>query len=478
MIQIKDSDSVIADHAFGTGTPATAAASASGLTTLLEITHMSTVSLPFICNQCEQTAHGCGCEINSRQGVCGKNEDIESLQQILLYGVKGMAAYAAHARRLGKSDENVSAFIEDALFSTMTNVNFDLESTLELVLECGTQNLRVMELLEEGHVELLGQPEPTNVWEGTQAGPGILITGHDMLDLANLLKACEGTDVKVYTHGEMLPGHMYPKLRNHPNLAGHYGGAWQKQKSEFPAFTGPIVATTNCVLIPLEEYADRIYTTRVTAVPGGKRITNEDFTEVVAHAQQLPPLPEAIVGESMVGFHESVILSKAGDIVEAVKAGQISRFFVIGGCDGAEPGRNYFSDYAQATPDDSFILTLGCGKFRIRDHEYGQHLGLPRLLDMGQCNDAYGAIKVAAALADAFDCTVNDLPLTIVLSWFEQKAVAVLLSLLSLGVKGIAIGPKPPAFVSPNVFKVLQDKFDLRLTGDNARADLDAVMAG
>lgn len=427
------------------------------------------------CNQCEQAAQG-GCHANV--GVCGKNPDVQSLQETLLYGLKGMAAYANHARRLGKTDSAVNAFIEEALFATMTNVNFDLGSLLELCLECGRQNIRTMELLDEGHLERYGDPTPAEVQEGTSVGPGILITGHDLLDLENLLRQCEGTNVKVYTHGEMLPAHMYPKLREHPNLAGNYGGAWQLQRNEFEQFSGPVVATTNCILIPRPSYADRVFTTRVTAVPGGKRITNDDYSAVIAMAKQCAPLPENHVRRSTVGFHHNVILGVADTIVQAVKDGKIRRFFVIGGCDGAEPGRNYFSDYAQATPADTFVLTLGCGKFRIRNHDYGTLLGLPRLLDMGQCNNAYGAIKVAAGLAQAFNCTVNDLPLTLVVSWFEQKAVAVLLSLLSLGVKGITIGPRAPQFVTPNVFKVLQDQFDLRLTGPNAQADLAAAMAG
>lgn len=417
------------------------------------------------CNQCEQSFKGTGC-VNS-PGICGKNEDVQSLQEILLYGLKGMAAYASHARRLGKSDPNVSAFIEEALFSTMTNVNFDIDTLFELNMECGLQNLRVMELLDEGHIETFGKPSPTTVREGTKAGPGILITGHDMVDLWDLLRQCEGTDVMVYTHGEMLPAHMYPVLREHPNLAGHYGGAWQMQKKEFPAFSGAILATTNCILIPPPSYADRLFTTRATAVPGGKRLKTNDFSEVIAKAKSSPALPEHFVKESTVGFHRTVLLDNAATIVSAVKAGQISRFFVIGGCDGAELGRNYFTTYAQNTPPDSFILTLGCGKYRIRDFEYGTHLGFPRLMDMGQCNDAYGAIQVAVALAKAFNCGVNDLPLTLVISWFEQKAVAVLLTLLSLGIKGISIGPNPPPFVTPNVFKILQEKFDLRLTNQN-----------
>jgi len=431
--------------------------------------------IDMFCNQCEQTARGTGCDRSP--GVCGKNEDIQSLQELLLYGVKGMCAYAHHARRLGQVDEEVDAFVEEALFATMTNVNFDLSSHLDLLMECGRKNLRVMEMLEEGHLQTFGRPSPTKVKEGTVAGPGILVTGHDMLDLHDLLVQTVGTGVNVYTHGEMLPAHMYPKLREFPHLVGHFGGAWQRQRREFEQFGGPVLATTNCILEPRETYADRVFTTRVTAVPGGHRLATNDFSPLIARAKSCTPLSDGIVRESDVGFHRTAILDLAGTIVEAVKEGKIRHFFLIGGCDGAEVGRNYFSDYAAATPEDSFILTLGCGKFRIREHEYGTLLGLPRLLDMGQCNDAYGAIQVAVALAKAFDCSVNELPLTLVVSWFEQKAVAVLLTLLALGVKGITIGPNAPAFVSPNVFKVLQEKFDLRLTGKSAAEDLARALA-
>jgi hydroxylamine reductase len=429
--------------------------------------------MPMFCNQCEQCATVC---TTSGPGICGKNPDLQSLQEIILFGLKGMAAYAHHARRLGRVDEAVDAFMAEALFSTMTNVNFDLEATLEIALEVGAKNLRVMQMLDEGHVAAFGQPSPTPVREGTVAQPGILITGHDLVDLANLLKQCEGTGVMVYTHGEMLPAHMYPKLRNHPNLAGHYGGAWQKQRAEFTAFGGPILATTNCVVIPKSAYAGRIFSTRVTAVPGGVRIKNDDFSPVIASAKRCGPLAASPIKTSTVGFHRTVILDQAAAIVAAVKQGKISRFFVIGGCDGAEPGRNYFSEYAQATPPDSFILTMGCGKYRIREHDYGTHLGLPRLMDLGQCNDAYGAIDVAIKLAAALGCGVNELPLTLVISWFEQKAVAVLLTLLSLGVKKIAIGPNPPAFISPGVFKLLQERFDLRIAAGDPKQDLAVAM--
>jgi len=414
------------------------------------------------CNQCEQAQSGTGCA--SSVGVCGKSADVQSLQDLILYGLKGMAAYAHHARRLGKSDETVSAFIEEALFSTMTNVNFDIPALFDIAMELGQKNLRIMELLDAGHLELFGKPAPVEVFEGTKAGPGILVTGHDMLDLLNLLKACEGTNVKVYTHGEMLPAHMYPVLRNHPNLAGQYGSAWQKQRSEFSDFPGPIVATTNCIMIPPSTYSNRLFTTRVTHVPGATRILNDNLAPVVKAALECEPCPEKHVRTSTIGFHRTVLLDAAPTIVQAVKDGKISHFHVIGGCDGHESSRNFFNDFAEMTPKDSFILTLGCGKYRIREQDHGTLLGFPRLLDMGQCNDAYGAIMVAVALAKAFNCSVNELPLTLTISWFEQKAIAVLLTLLSLGVKGISVGPNPPAFITPNVFKVLQDKFDLKLT--------------
>lgn len=426
------------------------------------------------CNQCEQTAHGIAC---CDTGVCGKDPDMQSLQETLLYGVKGMASYAHHARRLGKVDEEVSAFIEEALFATVTNVNFDLESLLELVLECGRMNLRTMEMLDEGHRERFGEPSPATVYEGTKAGPGILVTGHDLVDLEDILKQTEGTGINVYTHGEMLPAHAYPRLREYSHLAGHYGGAWQKQKVEFSRFNGPVVATTNCVLIPWEAYRDRLFTTRATAVPGGKRLKTNDFSSVIECARKCEPLKEEKFGESTVGFHHGAILGVADKIIAAVKEGELKHFYLIGGCDGAEPGRNWYTQFAENAPNDTIILTLGCGKYRIRNHDYGTVAGLPRFLDMGQCNDAFGAIKVASALASAFECTVNDLPLSIVLSWFEQKAVAVLLTLLYLNVKGIRIGPAKPAFLSDNVMQILKDRYDLKLIDGSPLVQLKATLA-
>ncbi|MEQ8820719.1 MAG: hydroxylamine reductase [Sumerlaeia bacterium] len=433
------------------------------------------------CDQCEQTFRGTAC---TTIGVCGKDPDMESLQKILLYGLKGMASYKAHARRLGKTDPDVEAFIEEALFATVTNVNFDIPSLLELVLKCGEMNLRTMQLLNDGHVEVMGAPRPVEVTEGLHEGPRILVTGHDMVDLKDLLEQTAGMGIDVYTHGEMLPGHMYENLRAHPHLRGHYGGAWQKQRDEFEAFGGPVLATTNCVLIPWPSntYLDRLFTVRETAVPGAVRLKTSDFSAVIEKARQIGSLPATPRKTSTIGFHHSVILGLADHIVQAVREGQIKHFYLIGGCDGAEPGRNYFRDFASAAPQDSLIMTMGCGKYRIRDQDFGtirlNGIEIPRLLDLGQCNDSYGAIQVALGLAKAFDCGINDLPLTLLVSWFEQKAVAVLLTLLHLGMKGIRLGPALPAFVSPNVLAILQEKYNLQGIGKDGHADALAAMCG
>ncbi len=413
------------------------------------------------CYQCEQTAGGSGC---TKVGVCGKDPDIQSLQDILLFGLKGIAAYAYHARELGAKDEVVDGFMHEALFKTVTNVSFDLNDYIQEVLKCGEMNLRTMELLDKAHTTRFGNPVPTAVETGTKAGPGILVTGHDLLDLYELLKQTEGTGVNVYTHSEMLPAHAYPELKKFKHLVGNYGGAWQEQKKEFNAFSGAILATTNCVLIPPDNsYLDRLFTIGITGVPGAKHLKNRDFKELIAKAKSLAPLPEAPGKKILTGFHHTAILGLADKIVGLVKAGKIKRFFLIGGCDGAKPGRNYYSEFAERVPKDCVIFTLACGKYRFNKLDFGEIEGVPRLIDIGQCNNAYSAIQVALALSKVFNCGVNDLPLTLVLSWFEQKAVAILLTLLYLGIKGIRVGPTPPAFISPNVFKVLQDNFDLKL---------------
>lgn len=412
------------------------------------------------CNQCEQTVGGKGC---TKVGVCGKNEDIQSLQELLLYGLKGIAAYAYHARELGAVDSQVDGFMHEALFKTVTNVSFDLNDYLNIVLRCGEMNLKTMQLLDKAHREKFGNPVPSEVFTGTKKGPAILITGHDLLDLYELLKQTEATGVNVYTHSEMLPAHGYPELKKFKHLVGNYGGAWQEQKKEFNDFEGAILATTNCVLIPPENsYKDRLFTVGVTGVEGAVHLESRDFSKVIEKAKSLKGLDETAGKNIMTGFSHVAVLGLAEKIIAAVKEGKIKRFFLVGGCDGAKPGRNYYTELAEKIPQDCVILTLACGKYRFNKLDFGDIDGIPRLIDIGQCNDAYSAIVIASALAKAFDCGINELPLSIILSWFEQKAVAILLTLLHLGVKDIRIGPSLPAFVSPTVLKVLQDKFALK----------------
>jgi len=411
------------------------------------------------CYQCEQTAGGTGC---TKVGVCGKNEDVQSLQDILLFSLKGIAAYAYHARELGKRDEDVDAFVHEALFSTLTNVDFDADRFVELVLRAGQINLRTMEMLNNAHTERFGNPTPVSVPRGTKAGPGIVVTGHDLLDLYELLEQTEGTGINVYTHGEMLPAHGYPELRKFDHLVGNYGTAWQNQRKEFDEFTGSILVTTNCIMIPKESYKDRIFTCGIAGAAGVTHVKGRDFGPVIEKALASPPLPDNPQGTLSTGFHYTAVLGLADKIVEAVKAGKIRHFFFIGGCDGAKPKRNYYTEFAEKVPPDCVILTAGCGKYRINARDYGHIDGIPRLIDTGQCNDCYSAIKIALALADAFGCGVNDLPLSLIVSWYEQKAVAILLSLLYLGVKNIRLGPSLPAFISPNVLDVLVQKFDIK----------------
>jgi len=411
------------------------------------------------CYQCEQTAKGTGC---TKVGVCGKNEDVAGLQDTLIIGLKGVAAYAYHARELGARDEKVDAFMHDALFTTLTNVNFDLNNHIEKVLECGEMNLRAMELLDKANVEKFGTPEPTKVPTGFKPGPAILVTGHDLLDLYELLKQAEPEGINVYTHGEMLPAHAYPELKKFPNLAGHYGSAWQNQKKEFEEFPGAILGTTNCVLIPKDSYKDRIFTCGIARLPEVTHIKDRNFKEVIEKAKSLGPLPEKEGGTLTTGFHHTPVLSLADKIVEAVKAGKIRHFFLVGGCEGSKASRSYYTEFVKQVPEDCVVLTLGCGKYRFNYLDLGEIDGIPRLLDMGQCNNAYSAIQVAVALSKAFNCSVNELPLSLVLSWFEQKAVSILLTLLHLGIKNIRIGPSLPAFLTPNVLQVIQDNYNLK----------------
>lgn len=412
------------------------------------------------CYQCEQTAGGTGCV---KSGVCGKDEDIQSLQDILLFGLKGIAAYAFHARELGARDEEIDAFMHEALFKTVTNVSFAPDQYLGMVLECGKMNFRVMELLDKAHTGRFGNPTPVEVDTGTRKGPGIVITGHDLPDLYELLVQTEGSGINIYTHSEMLPAHSYPQLRKFRHLVGNYGNAWQEQKKEFNSFSGAILATTNCVLIPPDNsYLDRLFTVGITGIAGATHIRNRDFSPLISKAKTLAPLPEAPGKKILTGFHHTAILGIADKIVSAVKSGKVKHFFLIGGCDGAKPGRNYYTEFAERVPKDCVILTLACGKYRFNKIDFGAIDGIPRLIDIGQCNNAYSAIQAALALAKVFNCGVNQLPLSFVLSWFEQKAVAILLTLLYLDVKNIRIGPSLPAFISPGVLNVLADKFKIK----------------
>jgi hydroxylamine reductase len=407
--------------------------------------------------------------------VCEKNEDIQSLQDTLLFGLKGMAAYAHHARELGASDDEVDAFISEALFTTATNVNFDANRYVGLALKCGEMNLKTMEMLNNAHTSHFGDPTPTQVSTGTRAGPGILITGHDLLDLYELLKQTEGTGINIYTHGEMLPAHAYPEFKKFNHLVGNFGGAWQKQKDEFTSFPGAILASTNCILLPKESYKDRLFTSGMAGIPGATHIEGHNFQPLIDKAKSLPSLPDE-EGETLTtGFHYTAILGVADTVVNLVKAGKLRHFFLVGGCDGAKAGRNYYTDFVEGLPQDTLVLTLACGKYRFNNLDLGTIDGLPRLLDIGQCNDAYSAIQVALALSKAFGVGINALPLSMVLSWYEQKAVAILLTLLHLGIKDIRIGPSPPAFISTNVLKILQDTFGLKMI-TTPQQDMAAIL--
>ena len=388
--------------------------------------------------------------------------DILSLQHILLFGLKGVAAYADHAQILGQEDNRVYAFIQEGLAAVL-NKDLGLNDWIGLVLKCGEVNLRTMELLDFGNTGTYGHPVPTKVPLGHKKGKAILVSGHDLKDLAELLKQTEGKGISIYTHGEMLPTHGYPELKKHPHFYGHYGTAWQNQQKEFAQFPGAILMTTNCIQKPQESYMPKIFTTGLVEWPGVPHVTCKDFSPVINRALALPGFQEDAPGkEVMVGFGRNTILGVADKVIEAVKNKDIRHFFLVAGCDGAKPGRNYYTEFVEKVPKDCVVLTLACGKFRFFDMDLGTIGGLPRLLDVGQCNDAYSAIQVAVALSKAFNVGVNELPLSMILSWYEQKAVAILLTLLYLGIKDIRLGPSLPAFVTPNVLDVLVKNFDIK----------------
>ncbi|QUL97821.1 MAG: hydroxylamine reductase [Candidatus Fermentithermobacillus carboniphilus] len=414
------------------------------------------------CNQCQQTLGGVAC---TSVGICGKDKDVQALQENLVYSLKGISAYAYHARELGYTDPEIDAFLAEGLYSTLTNVNFDMDSLFSLSMKAGMVNLKAMDLLKRAHRETFGEMSPARVETGTVEGPGILVTGHDLKALFELLKQTQGTGVNVYTHSEMLPAHAYPVLRAFPHLRGNLGKSWFDQRTLFAEFPGAILGTSNCVLVPRDEYKDRFFTVGIAYLPGVRHIEGYDFSELIEKAKSLPHL-KAHKGETILttGFSDSVILSLKDKLLSLLKEGKIRRIFLVGGCDAPGQVRQYYRDFVARTPSDTIVLTLACGKFRFNDLDLGEIDGIPRLLDMGQCNDAISAINVAKALSEALGCSVNDLPLTLVLSWMEQKAVAILMTLLALGIKGIYLGPTLPAWLTPTLIEKLKATAGIRLT--------------
>ena len=402
-------------------------------------------------------------------------EDLSGLQELLTYGLKGVAAYAHHAQVLGAEPEPIYAFLAQAL-SYLAEQEPTVDALFDLCMKCGEINLKVMELLDKAHTSTYGHPVPTPVRVEPVKGKAILVSGHDLRDLEILLQQTEGKGINVYTHGEMLPAHGYPKLKKFKHLVANYGGAWQDQKDEFARFPGAILMTTNCIQEPSEAYKARIFTTGHVGWPGVQHVPNGDFSPVIEAAIAAPGFAEDGPDKTiLVGFGHHSVLSVADKVVDAVKTGQIRRFFLLGGCDGARTGRDYYTELAESTPKDCVILTLACGKYRFNKLDFGTINGIPRLLDVGQCNDAYSAIQIALALSKAFNCGVNDLPLSLVLSWYEQKAVAILLTLLYLGIRNIRLGPTLPAFISPGVLHVLVEKFNL-MPIKSAQEDLKAML--
>ncbi len=402
------------------------------------------------------------------------DKDVRSLQQLLLYGLKGMAAYAEHAYLLGSKDQEIFSFFNKAL-SALNDSTLQVKDLVDLNMECGTINIKTMELLDNAHTSRFGHPEPVKVSTALKKGPAIIVSGHDLLDLETLLKQTEGKGINIYTHGEMLPAHGYPGLKKYTHLVGHFGTAWQNQQREFDNIPAAILFNTNCIQKPRDSYMDRVFTCDLVAWPGVQHIENRDYSPVINKALELGGFEEKDGHSLMTGFARNAVLSVADKVIEGVKSGAIKHFLLVGGCDGAKPGRNYYTELVEKAPKDTIILTLACGKFRFNDLELGDIGGIPRLLDIGQCNDAYSAIKIAEALANAFECGINDLPLSLVLSWYEQKAVVILLSLLSLGIKGIRLGPSLPAFITPNILDFLVKNFDIMPIG-TVTEDLKAIL--
>lgn len=417
-----------------------------------------------------------GMELNFMNSL-DENEDLRSLKQITVYGIRGLAAYADHAAILGQEDDSVYEYIHETL-AEFTKSGQSLEQLVGITLKCGEVNLKAMELLDAGNTGTYGHPTPTEVPLGAKAGKAIVVTGHDLKDLDLLLQQTEGKGINIYTHGEMLPCHAYPELKKYDHFYGHFGTAWQNQAKEFPEFPGAILFTTNCIQKPKDSYKDNVFTTGLVGWPDVTHIgEDKDFTPVIERALALPGFPEDTdKGSVLTGFARNTVLGVADKVIEGVKSKAIRHFFLVGGCDGAKPGRNYYTEFVEQVPEDCMILTLACGKFRFFDKKLGDIGGIPRLLDVGQCNDAYSAIQIAVALANAFDCGVNDLPLSMILSWYEQKAVVILLTLFSLGIKDIRLGPSLPAFITPNVLDVLVENFDCKPIAETPAEDLKTIL--
>ncbi len=425
------------------------------------------------CYQCEQTPAG-GCKVI---GVCGKDETIASLQDTIVFGLKGIAAYRTHASQLGYTDPFVDATTHEALYMTLTNSNFNLQEHIDMAMKVGQSAVRVMEMLDEAHTKRLGIPEPITVSQNKIEGRAIVVTGHNLFALEELLKQTEGKGINIYTHSEMLPAHGYPALKKFSHLKGNIGKAWYDQRRLFEKFPVAILVTTNCVMPIKGSYADRMFSYEVAGLENVQKIENDDFEPLITRALELPEANIHSDETLLTGFHHETVLGLAPEVIDAVKAGKIKRFFVIAGCDAPGKGGEYYRELATSLPPEAVILTTSCGKFRFNDVDYGVVPGteIPRYIDLGQCNNSVSTIKIASALANAFNCPVNELPVSIVLSWFEQKAVAILLGLFSLGIQDIRIGPKPPEFISEGVMNVLQQTFNLKLI-TTVEEDLKAML--
>lgn len=439
-----------------------------GLFTTVTNVNFNNKTIEAFCDKIDsERANFTACDEMDMDTLWTENEDIRSLKSLILFGLRGMASYAYHAYILGYTSDEVNSFFYKGL--SALNENLSSDELLGLVMETGHVNLKCMELLDLANTSVYGTPTPTKVTCNIETGPFIVVSGHDLHDLKLLLDQTKDKGINIYTHGEMLPAHGYPKLKEYPHLKGNFGTAWQSQQKEFLNIPAPILFNTNCIMPVGENYSDRVFTTSVVSYPNMVHIdSKKDFTPVIEKAIELGGYKETHKmtgingGDTLgTGFGHGTVLSVADKVIEAVKNGSIKHFFLVGGCDGAAAGRNYYTDFVKQTPNDTIILTLACGKYRFNDLDLGEIAGLPRIMDMGQCNDAFSAIKVAVALSEAFECSVNELPLTLVLSWYEQKAVCILLSLLALGIKNILIGPTLPAFISPNILNVLVEKFNL-----------------